>query len=316
MEGGTVERYSCKNHCFCCDSSQDFQLSQEIARRIHALVEDLESNAADLQRRAATEIRHMARSDAENRVEIVRGGALAPLISLISSSDPQIQEQSVTAILNLSLRDDIRDQIAAAGAIQPLIRALRTGTSTARENAACALLRLSQIEEQGLAMEIGDAIPWLVELLATGTLRGKKDASAALYSVCSTMENKVRAVRSGIVRPLVEMVGNSESGMVDKAAFLLCSLVVFFEAAEAVVEEGGVGVLVEVLEVGSRKQKEMAATVLLQICEQSVGYRPVVGREGAIPPLVALSQSGTAKARKKAETLIRLLRLARGGNSI
>nr|GMD84936.1 U-box domain-containing protein 4-like [Ipomoea batatas]GMD93862.1 U-box domain-containing protein 4-like [Ipomoea batatas] len=203
---------------------------------IPQLVSDLDSSSIDAIKQAAMELRLLAKNKPENRIKIARAGAIKPLISLISSTDPQLLEYGVTAILNLSLCDENKQLIAASGAIKPLVRALKVGTPVAKENAACALLRLSQIEE-----------------------------------------SKVAIGRSGAIPPL----------------------------------EGGIPVLVEIVEVGSQRQKEIAVAILLQLCEDSVPYRTLVAREGAIPPLVALSQSGTSRAKQKAESLIQLLRQPR-----
>ncbi|KAJ6404948.1 hypothetical protein OIU84_013009 [Salix udensis] len=51
------------------------------------------------------------------------------------------------------------------------------------------------------------------------------------------------------------------------------------------------------------------------ICEDNILHCSMVAREGAIPPLVALSQSGTNRAKQKAEALIELLRQLRSGNA-
>jgi len=106
------------------------------------------------------------------------------------------------------------------------------------------------------------------------------------------------------------------SNMVDKSAFVLSVLVSLPEARTVLVEEAGIPVLVEIIEVGSQRQKEIAAAILLQICEDSSAYRTMVAREGAIPPLISLSQSGTNRAKQKAETLIELLRQPRSGNAV
>lgn len=288
------------------DDSEDF---------IRQLVRDLDSCCLDEQKQAALEIRLLAKNKPENRVRIARAGAIKPLIALISSSDPQLQEYGVTSILNLSLCDENKELIAGSGAIKPLVRALRTGTATAKENAACALLRLSQIEENKVAIGRSGAIPLLVNLLESGGSRGRKDASTALYSLCSAKENKVRAVQAGAMRPLVELMADLGSSMVDKAAFVVSTLVAAAEARAALVAEGGIPVLVELVEVGTQRQKEIAVVVLLQLCEDSVTYRTMVAREGAIPPLVALSQSGTNRGKQKAETLIELLRQPRSGDA-
>ncbi|XP_009603721.1 uncharacterized protein LOC107795874 [Nicotiana tabacum] len=310
------------------DRSGEFPIASSQSRRlflscasensdelIEQLVSGLESSLIDEQKQAATEIRLLAKNKPENRIKIARAGAIKPLISLIASSDPQLQENGVTAILNLSLCDENKELIAASGAIKPLVRALKIGNSTARENAACALLRLSQVEENKIAIGRSGAIPPLVNLLETGNFRGKKDASTALYSLCSVKENKVRAVQAGVMKPLVELMADFSSNMVDKSAFVVSELISVTEARAALVEEGGIPVLVEIVEVGTQRQKEIAVAILLQLCEDSVAYRTMVAREGAIPPLVALSQSGTSRAKRKAETLIDLLRQPRSGNA-
>lgn len=104
--------------------------------------------------------------------------------------------------------------------------------------------------------------------------------------------------------------------MVDKAAYVLHSLVGFAEGRSAAVEEGGIPVLVEMVEVGTSRQKEIATLSLLQICDDNAAYRTMVAREGAIPPLVALSQSSSArpKLKTKAEALIEMLRQPRSAS--
>lgn len=280
---------------------------------ISSLIADLDSASAsiDQQRRAAMELRLLAKHNPDNRLKIARAGAVGPLVSLISHPDLILQENGVTAILNLSLCDENKDLIAAAGAIKPLIHALKVGTPAARENAACAIFRLSQIEEHKVTIGRYGAIAHLVNLLQTGTPRGRKDASTALYSLCSTKENKIRAVKAGIVRPLLDLMADSEYGMVDKAAYVLNAVVGVPEGLAAAVQEDGIPVLVEVVEIGTPRQKEIAASILLLICEENVHCRAMVVREGAIPPLVSMSQSGSSRAKQKAEALIDLLRQQR-----
>ncbi|KVI06730.1 hypothetical protein Ccrd_014915 [Cynara cardunculus var. scolymus] len=279
------------------DRSGEFPMTSSQSRRlllscapenyddlIRQLVSGLESSSIDDQKQAAMELRLIAKNKPENRVKIARAGAIRPLIFLISSSDPQFQEYGVTTILNLSLCDENKEQLACSGAIKPLVRALKIRTSTAKENAACALLRLSQLDENKYAIEWSGAIPSLVSLLESGSIRGKKDASTALYSLCSVKENKIRAVEAGIMKALVELMADFRSNMVDKSTFVMSILVSTAEARSSL------------------------------ICDESVVYRSMVAREGAIHPLVALSQSGTNQAKQKAETLIELLWRPRSGN--
>jgi hypothetical protein len=116
----------------------------------------------------------------------------------------------------------------------------------------CAQLLLVQHEEVGLI------IP------GAQVLVNKKDAATALYALCSgARENRQRAVETGDVRPLLDLMADPESGMVDKAAYVLHSMVTSGRNRAAAVEEGGIPVLVEMVEVGTSRQKEIATLSLL-----------------------------------------------------
>ncbi|KAF8102490.1 hypothetical protein N665_0198s0190 [Sinapis alba] len=201
--------------------SRSVENSDDLIRYLVAQLDSSSSCSIDEQKQAIMEITLLSKNSPENRIKIAKAGAIKPLISLISSSDPQLQEHGVTAVLNLSLRDENKELIASSDAIKPLVGALKSGTPTAKENAACALLRLSQIEDNKIAIGRSGAIPLLVNLLETGGLRAKKDTSTALYSLCSANENKIRAVLSRIMKPLVELMADSESSMVDKSVYVM-----------------------------------------------------------------------------------------------
>ncbi|KAM1010972.1 hypothetical protein ACFX13_047123 [Malus domestica] len=236
------------------------------------------------------------------RQEQVRNGTIKPLISLLSSSDLQLQEYGVTVILNFSLCDENKELIASSGVIKPLVRSLKTGTATTKENTACALLRLSQIEEDKDAIGRSGVIPLLVNLLECGGFRGKNDASTTLYSLCSVKENNIRAVESGIMKPLVELMADFGSNMVDKSTYVLSVLVSVPEARATLVKEAEIPVLVEIVKVGSQRQNEISVVILLKLCENSGVHRNMVVCNDA------------NRAKQKAETLTKLLRQPRSGN--
>ncbi|KAH9304416.1 hypothetical protein KI387_008820, partial [Taxus chinensis] len=267
---------------------------------VKSLVEDLNAGKSiESQRNAAAELRLLAKNKMENRVMIGRAGAIKPLVFLLHSIDPQTQENIVTALLNISLCDSNKTEITSAGAIKPLIHVLKTGTSVAKQNAACTLLSLSLVDENKISIGASGAIPPLVTLLINGSSRGKKDAATTLYTLSSVHQNKDRVIRAGAIKPLVDLMADSSSGMVDKAVVVLSNLASVPDGKNAIVDAGGIPVLVEILEGGSQKGKEYATATLLHICADSYLYRTLVSREGAIPPLVELSQSGTTRAKHK-----------------
>lgn len=69
-------------------------------------------------------------------------------------------------------------------------------------------------------------------------------------------------VRAGVVKPLVELINYQSSGMVDKAVVFLSNLAGVKDGKIGIVEEGGIPVLVEVIEEGSLKGKEFDVATL------------------------------------------------------
>ncbi|CAA3011196.1 U-box domain-containing 3 [Olea europaea subsp. europaea] len=287
-------------HSFSSESDSNASTS---TLHVEKLVKELKSELTELQTMAAEELRFLAKHNNENRVVIGCSGAIAPLISLLHSEVKLTQEHAVTALLNLSINEKIKVMIAGEAAIEALIHVLRTGNAGAKENAAAALFSLSLLDEYRKKIGRSGAVKALVDLLGSGTLRGKKDAATALFNLSIFHENKARIVQAGAVKYLVGLMA-PETEMVDKAVALLANLSTIKEGCSAIVREGGIPLLVEIVDTGSQRGKENAASILLQLCINSSSCCRSVLQEGAVPPLVALSQSGTLRAKEKAQQLL------------
>lgn len=307
-EGGWLDSENTNNHFISSLSSLEMEDTdvESIEPIVRSCVEILNGACTSSKKSAASRLRFLAKNRSDFRILIgTFPNAIPSLIPLLRSTEPALQENAVTALLNLSLEERNKASIAYAGAIKPLIYVLKTGTSTAKQNAACALLSLSIVEDNRLTIASSGAIPPLVSLLINGSSRGKKDAVTTLYKLCSVRQNKERAVRAGAVAPLVGMVVENGDGMMEKAIVVLNSLAEVSEGRKAIVEEGGIQVLVEALVDGSAKGREFAVVTLLQLCDDRVcgrsnaEHRALLVREGAIPPLVALSQSSSVRTKQK-----------------
>ncbi|KAG5124792.1 hypothetical protein JHK82_031529 [Glycine max] len=285
-----------------------------IETQVRNLVEGLKSSDVDTQKEATAELRLLAKHNMDNRIAIANCGAINVLVDLLQSTDTTIQENAVTALLNLSINDNNKTAIANAGAIEPLIHVLKTGSPEAKENSAATLFSLSVIEENKIFIGRSGAIGPLVELLGSGTPRGKKDAATALFNLSIFHENKNWIVQAGAVRHLVDLM-DPAAGMVDKAVAVLANLATIPEGRNAIGDEGGIPVLVEVVELGSARGKENAAAALLHLCLHSTKFLGKVLQQGAVPPLVALSQSGTPRAKEKAQALLNQFRSQRHGSA-
>ncbi|OVA03827.1 Armadillo [Macleaya cordata] len=273
--------------------------TENLEQAVQICIEGLHSESVALKRSSAEKLRLLAKNRSENRALIGESSAIPALVPLLRCADPWTQEHAVTALLNLSLHEGNKTLITDSGAIKPLVYVLKTGTEASKQNAACALLSLSLIDDNKISIGVCGAIPPLVSLLLNGSNRGKKDALTTLYKLCSMKQNKEKAVNAGAVKPLLEFVSEQRSGLAEKAMVVLSSLAGVEEGKTAIVEEGGIPVLVEAIEYGSVKRKEFAVVTLLQLCTDSAKNRGLLVREGVIPPLVALSQSGTARAKEK-----------------
>ncbi|CBI31426.3 unnamed protein product, partial [Vitis vinifera] len=236
---------------------------------IHALLQKLLDGNPEIQRAAAGELRLLAKRNADNRVCIAEAGAIPRLVELLSSTDPRTQEHAVTALLNLSINEANKGSIVISGAIPDIVDVLKTGSMEARENAAATLFSLSVIDEN----------------------KG----------------NKVRAVRAGIVVPLMRFLKDAGGGMVDEALAILAILASHQEGKLAIGQAEPFPVLVEVIKTGSPRNRENAAAVLWSLCTGDAQHLKIARELGAEEALKELSENGTDRAKRKAGNILELL---------
>ncbi|KAJ0237388.1 U-box domain-containing protein 11 [Hirschfeldia incana] len=279
---------------------------------IRSLVRSLSNRSLEERRNAVSEIRSMSKRSTDNRIMIAEAGAIPVLVNLLTSEDVATQENAITCLLNLSIYDNNKELIMFAGAVTSIVQVLRAGTMEARENAAATLFSLSLADENKIIIGGSGAIPALVDLLENGTPRGKKDAATALFNLCIYQGNKGRAVRAGIVPALVKMLSESSSHrmMVDEALTILSVLASNLDAKSAMVKANTLPALISILQTGQGRNRENAAAILLSLCKRDNERLVLIGRLGAVVPLMELSKNGTERGQRKATSLLELLRKA------
>ncbi|KAK9676375.1 hypothetical protein RND81_11G073000 [Saponaria officinalis] len=275
---------------------------------IQSLVRKLSSRSVEDCLAGVTEIRSLSKRSTDNRILIAEAGAIPFLVGLLLSDDITIQENAVTSILNLSIYENNKELIMLAGAIPSIVQVLRNGSMEARENAAATLFSLSLADENKIIIGASGAISALVELLQSGSPRGKKDAATALFNLCIYQGNKGRAVRAGIILALMKMLKDSSGTMVDEALTILSVLASHQEAKAAIVKASTLPVLVRLLKSGLPRNKENAAAILLALCKRDLENLSSLSRLGAAIPLTEMIKSGTERAKRKATSLLELLR--------
>ncbi|XP_062012901.1 U-box domain-containing protein 17 [Rosa rugosa] len=259
---------------------------------------------------AAREIRLLAKTGRENRAFIAEAGAIPHLRKLLSSPNSVAQENSVTAMLNLSIYDKNKSRIMdEEGCLGSIVNVLRFGhTTEARENAAATLFSLSAVHDykKRIADEEG-GIEALAGLLLHGTQRGKKDAVTALFNLSTHTENCARMIEAGAVTALVSALGIE--GVAEESAGALALIVRQPSGATAVgKEEMAVAGLIGMMRCGTPRGKENAVAALLELCRH--GGAAATERVVKAPSLAGLLQTllftGTKRARRKAASLARV----------
>lgn len=274
------------------------------------LILHLEKGSQTAQTIAAREIRLLSKTGKENRAFIAEAGAIPCLRKLLSSPNAVAQENSVTALLNLSIYEKNKSRIIdEEGCLESIIDVLRLGhTTEARENAAATLFSLSAVHEY--KKRIADkawAIEALAQLLQEGNLRGKKDAVTALFNLSTHTDNCVRMVEAGAITALVGALGTD--GVAEEAAGSLALIVRQPIGAKAVVkEEEAVSGLMGMMRCGTARGKENAVAALLELCRS--GGAAATEKVVRVPALAGLLQTllftGTKRARRKAASLARV----------
>ncbi|XP_045798460.1 U-box domain-containing protein 15-like [Trifolium pratense] len=288
-------------------SCQEGSSSTENQEEIPSLVESLGSINLEHQRKAVERIRMLSKENPENRVLVAEHGGIPPLVQLLSYPDSKIKEHAVTALLNLSIDEDNKKLISQEGAIPAIIEVLENGSIVAKENSAAALFSLSMIDENKEIVGISNGIQPLVNLLQNGTVRGKKDAATALFSLSLNNANKDRAIRAGIVTPLLELLQDTNLGMIDEALSILLLLVLNPEGRQEIGHLSFIEILVGFIREGTPKNKECAASVLLELCSSNSSFTLAALQFGVYDHLIQMKQTGTNRAQRKANAILDLI---------
>ncbi|XP_014496821.1 U-box domain-containing protein 15 [Vigna radiata var. radiata] len=274
---------------------------------IPSLVESLGSIHLEEQRKAVEKIRMVSKENAENRVLVAECGGIPPLVQLLSYPDSKIQEHAVTALLNLSIDEGNKRLISSEGAIPAIIEVLENGSCVAKENSAATLFSLSMLDEIKEIVGQSNGLPALVNLLKNGTVRGKKDAITALFNLSLNQANKGRAIRAGIVAPLVQLLKDVNLGLIDEALSILLLLVSNSEGRQEIGQLSFIETLVEFMREGSPKNKECAASVLLELCLNNSSFILAALQFGVYEHLIQIKQNGTNRAQRKAMAILELI---------
>ncbi|KAE8685299.1 U-box domain-containing protein 9 [Hibiscus syriacus] len=191
-----------------------------------------------------------------------------------SSVQPDLQEDVITTLLNLSIHDNNKKPVAETPMVIPLLtEALRSGTIQTRSNAAAALFTLSALDSNKALIGKSGVIKPLIDLLDEGHPLAMKDVASAIFNLCIFHENKARAVRDGAVRVILKKDYGWESNC--------------------------------------ERNKENCISILHTVClNDRTKWKVLKEEEVTYGTISKLAQDGTSRAKRKANGILERLRRA------
>lgn len=259
--------------------------------------------------RFVSELRALAKTDSNSRACIADADGLPLLVKFLGSEHPNLQVNTVTTILNLSILEANKSRIVETdGVLNGVIEVLRTGaTWEAKGNAAATIFSLSGVH--AYRKKLGRktrVIKGLMELAKNGPINSKRDALVAILNLAGDREAVAKLLEVGVV----DMASEVMDGLPEEGVTVL----------EAVVKKGGLAAitaafpvirkLATILRDGTERAQESAAATLVNICRK--GGLEIVSELAAIPGIERVIWEvmgmGTGRGRRKAATLLRILR--------
>lgn len=278
-----------------------------------ALIVKLQSDTTEDIKQSVIELRLLSKWDMGNRVLIGEAGGIPSLVSLITSRCSKIQENAVTALLNLSIFPANRTAIMdTEGTLESITAVLRAGqTMESKENCAALLSSLLVVEEHrdviGKDLPLLDA---LRDLLNTGRVQGKKDAIRAIFHLALWPDNKSRIANAGILPILKAIMASPRAGLIEDTLSLAAKIAMCREGMEELSDGETISLIVDYLQHGSRLSRENATSLLLVLCQTGGPHVEAEVRkhqESVVGILCTLRAVGSPRAQSKASDLMKVV---------
>ncbi|KAL8170198.1 hypothetical protein V2J09_022002 [Rumex salicifolius] len=226
---------------------------------------------------------------------------------VLSQTHPDLQEDLITTVLNISILDSNKKIVAEIPRVlEILVEALRCGTIESRSNAAAALFTLSALDSNKLLIGQAGALGPLIELLndVGNHPLALKDAASAIFNLCILHENKGRAVNEGAVTVLLNKIKNGVH--TDELLPILAMLSSHQKAIEETGELGAVRCLLRIIrETSCARNKENCIAILYSVCMNDRSrLREMREEERDYSTLSQLAKEGTSRAKRKASGIL------------
>nr|XP_012569919.1 U-box domain-containing protein 9-like isoform X2 [Cicer arietinum] len=292
------------------------QVTEAHKYRLRLLLHKLSLSTLD-QKEAAREIRMLANRMPSFRTlfgdsEVIQK-LLIPLSPGVDCVDPELHEDLITSVLNLSINDNNKRVFAEDEKLMSfIIDSLKSGTIQTRSNAAAAIFSLSAVDINKHIIGKTGAIKYLVDLLEKGHPSTMKDAASAIFNLCIAQENKARTVREGAVQVILSKI-IMDHVLVDEFLALLALLSSHSKAIQALGSHGAVPFFMDILRdssVSDRSKENCVAILYIIFFNDKTKRKEIKNDEIVNGTLATLAQCGTSRAKRKACGILDRLKLS------
>ncbi|XP_042475054.1 U-box domain-containing protein 9-like [Macadamia integrifolia] len=294
--------------------NEDELITQADRKNFELLLEKIKSESISEQKFAAKELRLLTKRMPCYRAlfgEFANSipSLLYPLSLRVVDMHPDLHEDLITTVMNLSIHDSNKKLVAETPKVIPqLIDSLNYGTIETRTNAAAALFTLSALDSNKTLIGKEGALKPLIKLLDEGQPLAMKDAASAIFSLCYVQENKIRAVNDGAVMVILKKI--MDRVLVDEMLTILAMLSSHQRAIEEMGENGAVrGLLSIIRESTCKRNQENCIAILYNICfHDRTKWKEMRDEENANGTISELVRTGTSRAKRKANSILERLK--------
>jgi vacuolar protein 8 len=246
-----------------------------------------------VQRNATGALLNMTHSD-DNRQQLVSAGAIPVLVSLLSSSDTDVQYYCTTALSNIAVDSTNRKRLAQTETklVQSLVHLMKGQAPKVQCQAALALRNLASDEKYQLEIVRAGGLPPLLDLLRSSYLPLILSAVACIRNISIHPMNESPIIDAGFLRPLVDLLGSTDNEEIQcHAISTLRNLAASSDRnKQLVLQAGAVQKCKElVLEVPLSVQSEMTAAIAVLALSDEL--KPQLLELGVFDVLIPLTES-------------------------
>ncbi|KAJ8558468.1 hypothetical protein K7X08_005234 [Anisodus acutangulus] len=294
------------------DEDQDI-ITNADRDHLNSLLETLSSSNVSAQKKAAKQVRVLTKQIPSLRAVIGESSdavtkLLNPLLSGNVNAHPDLQEDLITTVLNVSIHDSNKKLVAENPIVIPLlIESLKFGTLEARSNSAAALFTLSALDSNKQIIVKAGALKPLIDLLEEGQTLAMKDAASAIFNLSIVHENKGKAVSERAIKVIMKKI--EDRILIDELLAILALLSTHHNAIEELGELGAVSCLLSIIkEDTSDRNKENCITILYTVCyNDRTTLKEIWIDESTNGTISNLARSGTSRAKRKANGILERL---------